>query len=61
MARYALVIGVAKYKSPLGNLSKTEYGAKAIADVLNQYGDFAQVHLLTGDVTTEALEPTFRS
>ena len=56
MARYALVIGVAKYKSPLGNLSKTEYGAKAIADVLNQYGDFAQVHLLTGDVTTEALE-----
>jgi WD40 repeat protein len=56
MARYALVIGVAKYKSPLGNLSKTEYGAKAIADVLNQYGDFVQVHLLTGDVTTEALE-----
>ncbi|MEI6329926.1 MAG: caspase family protein [Pseudanabaena sp. ELA645] len=58
MARYALVIGVAKYKSPLGNLSKTEYGAKAIADVLNQYGNFAQVHLLTGDVTTETLEDT---
>ena len=58
MARYALVIGVTKYKSPLGNLSKTEYGAKAIADVLNQYGDFNQVQLLTGDVIAETLEHT---
>jgi len=58
MARYALVIGVTKYKSPLISLNKTEYGAKAIADLLNQYGDFEQIQLLTGDVTSERLEHT---
>lgn len=56
MARSALVIGVAKYKSPLISLSKTECGAKLIAELLNQHGDFDHVQLLTGDVTSEKLE-----
>ncbi|MFN7717068.1 MAG: caspase family protein [Pseudanabaenaceae cyanobacterium] len=43
MARYALVVGVAKYKSPLSNLSKTENDAKAVRDLLKQHGDFEDI------------------
>ncbi len=56
MARYGLVVGVAKYKSPLGNLSKTEGDAKAVNDMLKQYGDFEDIQVLTGEVTAKQLE-----
>ena len=56
MARYGLVVGVAKYKSPLGNLTKTEGDAKAVQDLLDRYGDFTNIQLLTGEVTAQQLE-----
>ena len=43
MDRYELVVGVATYKKPLGNLSKTESDAKAVHDLLKQYGDFEDI------------------
>ncbi|MEE3715903.1 SUMF1/EgtB/PvdO family nonheme iron enzyme [Tumidithrix elongata RA019] len=56
MARYGLVVGVAKYKMPLGSLSKTEGDAKAVADLLRQHGDFEDIQVLTGEVTAKQLE-----
>lgn len=56
MARYGLVVGVAKYKSALGNLSKTENDAKAVNDLLKQHGDFEDIQVLTGEVTAKQLE-----
>jgi|GEM_PF-3647961 len=56
MARYGLVVGVAKYKSPLGNLSKTESDAQAVNDLLKQYGDFENIQVLPGEVTAKQLE-----
>ena len=47
MARYALVIGIAEYLSPsLPPLSKTTNDAEAIAQLLEQYGDFQSVQRL---------------
>ncbi|MEH2347171.1 MAG: caspase family protein [Nostoc sp.] len=47
MARYALVIGIAEYISPsLPRLSKTTNDAEAIAQLLEQYGDFQSVQRL---------------
>jgi WD40 repeat protein len=60
MARYGLVVGVAKYKSPLGNLSKTESDAKAVNDLLKQYGDFEDIQVLTGEVTAKQIEDALR-
>jgi len=56
MARYGLVVGVASYKKPLGNLSKTESDAKAVNDLLKPHGDFEDIQVLVGDVTREKLE-----
>ncbi len=55
MAKYALVIGIAKYNSPLVNLSKTVGDATAVAEVLKQYGDYQDVKLLTGEVKSAKL------
>ncbi|MEH2047880.1 nSTAND1 domain-containing NTPase [Nostoc sp.] len=47
MARYALVIGIAEYVSPsLSRLLKTTNDAEAIAQLLEQYGDFQSVQRL---------------
>ncbi|BDI20402.1 hypothetical protein ANSO36C_62040 [Nostoc cf. commune SO-36] len=47
MARYALVIGIAEYVSlSLPRLSKTTNDAEAIAQLLEQYGDFQSVQRL---------------
>lgn len=43
MARYALVIGVSQYQKPLGNLEKTTSDAEAVAQILEQRGDFQKV------------------
>lgn len=56
MDRYELVVGVATYKKPLGNLSKTESDAKAVHDLLKQYGDFEDIQVMTGEVTAKQLK-----
>lgn len=43
MARYALVIGIAQYQKPLRSLLKTTTDAEAIAQQLEQYGNFQEV------------------
>jgi ABC-type uncharacterized transport system fused permease/ATPase subunit len=43
MARYALVIGIAEYKKPLRSLPKTTTDAEAIAQRLEQCGNFQEV------------------
>jgi WD40 repeat protein/energy-coupling factor transporter ATP-binding protein EcfA2 len=43
MARYALVIGISQYRSPLKNLEKTTADAEAVAQILEQCGDFQKV------------------
>lgn len=51
MARYALVIGIAKYNSPsLHDLSKTATDAEAIAQMLERHGNY-RVTLINQEVT----------
>lgn len=47
MKRYALVIGIGKYTN-LNELSKPASDAKAVAEVLRQYGNFQEVTLFNG-------------
>ncbi|MEH2182948.1 nSTAND1 domain-containing NTPase [Nostoc sp.] len=57
MARYALVIGIAEYVSPsLPRLSKTTNDAEAIAQLLEQYGDFQSVQKLPQGRKTKVTE-----
>jgi signal transduction histidine kinase len=51
MARYALVIGIAEYTSPLKRLSKPATDAEAVAQRLKQHGNFQEVKLLNAEVT----------
>lgn len=43
MARYALVVGIPQYCSPLKNLDKTTTDAEAVARLLESHGDFTEV------------------
>jgi len=43
MARYALVVGIPQYCSPLKNLDKTTSDAEAVARLLESHGDFTEV------------------
>jgi len=54
MARYALVVGIDNNLAPLKSLSKTKGDAEAIADFLEQHGDFV-VRRLIGTVTHKQL------
>ncbi|HEY9604950.1 MAG TPA: caspase family protein [Allocoleopsis sp.] len=51
MARYALVIGIAEYTSPLKRLSKPATDAEAVAQRLKQHDNFQEVKLLNAEVT----------
>lgn len=54
MARYALVVGIAQYRSPnLWPLEKTTIDAEAVAQVLEQYGDFTEVKRLPSRLNPE--------
>jgi uncharacterized caspase-like protein len=57
MARYALVIGITQNQAPLQTLEKSVADARAIADVLRDFGDF-QVDLVVKpeETTYKALE-----
>ena len=57
MARYALVIGIAEYKSRhLNPLPKAVGDADAIAHLLKQHGQCEQVNVLTGKVSKKEIE-----
>ncbi|MBU7586919.1 MAG: caspase family protein [Nostoc sp. TH1S01] len=60
MARYALVVGITDYKSPLKNLSKPATDAEAVAQVLQAHGDFEDIKLLKGNVTKQQLGDAFK-
>ncbi|HEY9859166.1 MAG TPA: caspase family protein, partial [Candidatus Obscuribacterales bacterium] len=53
MARYALVIGIAQYKSPLKNLDKTTIDAEAVAQILEKCSDFEKVTRLPARLNPE--------
>ncbi|MGE5655486.1 MAG: eIF2A-related protein [Actinomycetota bacterium] len=54
MARYALVVGICQYRSPnLRPLEKTTIDAEAVAQVLEQYGDFTEVKRLPSRLNPE--------
>lgn len=55
MARYALVVGIKEYKSPLHELTKPATDAEAVAQLLREHGDFQQVELIKGQVTGSKL------
>ena len=63
MPRYALIVGISKYKSGhLSNLSKPAQDAKAIASVLDRYGQFdATPKVLAGEVTCATLVEALRT
>jgi hypothetical protein len=56
MPRYALVIGIDTNGAPLKSLSKTAGDARAIADLLEERGNFVKVERLIGTVTQAQLE-----
>ncbi len=61
MARYALVVGIAKYSNPsLPPLSKTATDAAAVAEVLKQHGSY-RVTLLNGEVTAKQLADALKT
>lgn len=60
MARYALVIGIGTNILPLRSLSKTVGDAAAIADLLEQSGNFFSVERLIGEVNQRKLEDAFQ-
>ncbi|MEB3357615.1 MAG: caspase family protein [Synechococcales bacterium] len=58
--RYALVVGISQYKSPLKSLSKTVTDAEAVANVLRSQGGFQDVTPLTGEVNSKKLSEALR-
>jgi Caspase domain len=59
--RYALVIGISEYQSPLKPLSKPASDAAAVAAVLKQGGSFQEVTVLKGSVTSAKLIQALRT
>lgn len=61
MKRYALVVGITDYKKPLSILSKPDKDAEVVAQVLKAYGDFEDIKLLKGKVTTNQLSEALKT
>lgn len=54
MARYALIVGIAQYGAKgLVQLEKTTTDAEAVAQVLEQYGNFTEVKRLPSRINSE--------
>ena len=54
MARYALIVGIAQYDAKgLAQLEKTTTDAEAVAQVLEQYGNFTEVKRLPSRINSE--------
>ncbi|MEH1900005.1 MAG: caspase family protein [Nostoc sp.] len=55
MARYALVVGITDYTNQLSNLTKPATDAEAVEQVLKAHGDFEDIAVLKGKVSTTKL------
>ncbi|MEH2008371.1 nSTAND1 domain-containing NTPase, partial [Nostoc sp.] len=55
MARYALVVGITDYTNQLSNLTKPATDAEAVKQVLKAHGDFEDIKILKGKVSTNEL------
>ncbi|MDZ7955027.1 caspase family protein, partial [Nostoc sp. DedQUE09] len=61
MARYALVVGITDYTNQLSNLTKPVTDAEAVAQVLKAHGDFEDIVVLKGKVSTTKLAEAFKT
>ncbi|MEH1949833.1 MAG: caspase family protein, partial [Nostoc sp.] len=61
MARYALVVGITDYTNQLSNLTKPATDAEAVAQVLRAHGDFEDIVVLKGKVSTTKLAEAFKT
>ncbi|MEH2169311.1 MAG: caspase family protein, partial [Nostoc sp.] len=61
MARYALVVGITDYTNQLPNLTKPATDAEAVEQVLKAHGDFEDIAVLKGKVSTTKLAEAFKT
>ncbi len=61
MARYALVVGITDYTNQLSNLTKPATDAEAVAQVLKAHGDFEDIAVLKGKVSTNKLAEALKT
>ncbi|MEH2208671.1 MAG: caspase family protein [Nostoc sp.] len=61
MARYALVVGITDYTNQLSNLTKPATDAEAVAQVLKTHGDFEDIVVLKGKVSTTKLAEALKT
>lgn len=61
MARYALVVGITDYTNQLSNLTKPATDAEAVAQVLKAHGDFEDIAVLKGKVSTTKLAEALKT
>ena len=61
MARYALVVGITDYTNQLSNLTKPATDAEAVAQVLKTHGDFEDIAVLKGKVSTNKLAEALKT
>uniref|UniRef100_UPI0035944F01 nSTAND1 domain-containing NTPase n=1 Tax=Nostoc sp. TaxID=1180 RepID=UPI0035944F01 len=61
MTRYALVVGITDYKSPINKLTKPATDAEAVAQVLKAHGDFEDIAVLKGEVSTNKLAEALKT
>ena len=61
MVRYALVVGINEYQSPITRLTKPAVGAEAFADILDQSGRCQRVERLIGTVTSKRLTEAIKT
>jgi WD40 repeat protein len=61
MARYALVVGITDYTNQLSNLTKPATDAKAVEEVLKAHGDFEDIAVLKGKVSTTKLAEALKT
>ncbi|MBG1265752.1 nSTAND1 domain-containing NTPase [Nostoc sp. WHI] len=61
MARYALVVGITDYKSPIKNLTKPATDAEAVEQVLRAHGDFEDIAVFKGKVSTTKLAEALKT
>ncbi|MEH1818200.1 MAG: caspase family protein [Nostoc sp.] len=61
MARYALVVGITDYTKQLPNLTKPAKDAEAVAQILKAHGDFEDITVLKGQVSTTKLAEALKT
>lgn len=61
MARYALVVGITDYTNQLSNLTKPATDAEAVEQVLKAHGDFEDIAVLKGKVSTTKLAEALKT